>query len=327
MITKIPVTVFNVVQEDIRIPIITSGKVSPQQEIILSFKTGGIVEKIFVKEGQYVKKGELLAALDLTEIKSQVLQAKSGFEKAERDFRRVESLYKDSVVTLEQYQNAKTALEIAQTNLNIANFNLDNSIIKSPNPGQIFKKFVEPNEIVSPGSPIVIFGTTNSKWKITSGLTDKDIQKIKIGDIAELRIDALPNAKLKATVSEIAGSIDPLSSTYEVELNLDTTPKNIVSGMIASVKIFPRSIGNYKTVPIKSIVNADEFRGDVFTFSPNDSTVRKVNVILDAIINEKVIIKEGLDGINNVILDGVEYVYDGAKVNVISFKNDSKEVF
>jgi len=322
---KIPVTIYNIEETDIKIPILTSGKISSQKEIKLSFKTGGIIDKIFVNEGQLVSKGDLLTTLDLKEINSQVVQAKVGFDKAKRDFSRIESLYADSVVTLEQYQNVKTALELAEANLNIAEFNQGYSVIRAPNSGQIYKKFAESNEMVAPGSPVLLFGSTNSKWKITSGLTDKDIQKIRIGDMAEVSIDALPDEKISAVVSEITGTINTYSSTYEVELLIESGQKNIVSGMIAAVKIIPKSKGYYKTVPIKSIVNADKFTGEVFTLSPDDSTVNRVDVKLDGIWNENVIIKEGLKGIDNVILDGVEYVYDGAKVKVVSLVNVREE--
>ena len=248
----------------------------------------------------------------------QVLKAKSGFEKANRDFQRVESLYRDSVVTLEQYQNVKTALEVAEANLKIANFNMNYSTIIAPSNGLIYKKFAETNEIVAPGSSIFLFGSSTNSWKIKSGITDKDIKKIKIGDSAKVEVDAIPQKKFSAIVSEIAGSADPYTSTYIVELSINTTDPRIISGMVASIQIYPESAGVFKSIPIKSLVNADKLNGEVYTYNKTGGTVSKVSVKIKDIWNEVVIIESGLENVDNVIVDGVEYMYEGAKVTIES---------
>jgi len=114
---KIPVKTTPVKQEEIVTLIHTSGKLFSEAEMKLSFKIGGIIEEIFVDEGQQVHKGKLLAKLDQAEIEAQVNQAKNAFEKANRDRDRVYKLYEDSVATLEQLQDATTGLEIVKSNL------------------------------------------------------------------------------------------------------------------------------------------------------------------------------------------------------------------
>ena len=81
-----------------------------------SFKTGGVIAKTMVSEGQNVKKGQLLARLNLAEIDAQLSQANEAANKAERDLTRARRLLADSVATLEQVQNASTALEVAKKN-------------------------------------------------------------------------------------------------------------------------------------------------------------------------------------------------------------------
>ncbi len=116
----IPVQVAKLAKEKVSLPIHVSGNISASKESRLSFKTGGIIESIYVDDGDQVKKGQVLAKLNLREIQEQVNQAVIGLEKAQRDYERVYNLYSDTVATLEQYQNAKSALDIANTNLNIA---------------------------------------------------------------------------------------------------------------------------------------------------------------------------------------------------------------
>ncbi|MBK8884570.1 MAG: biotin/lipoyl-binding protein [Bacteroidales bacterium] len=105
----------------------SSGQFTTDDETMLSFKTGGIVDRIYVKEGDKIRKGQLLATLDLTEISSQVNQSQIAYEKAARDYNRIENLQKDSVASLEQLQNSKTGLELAKQQLAAAKFNLQYS--------------------------------------------------------------------------------------------------------------------------------------------------------------------------------------------------------
>lgn len=320
---KIPVILQQVSSKEILQPIRTSGKISSQQEIRLSFKTGGIIETITVSEGEQVHKGDVLASLNLDEIRSQVSKAKLGFTKSKRDFVRIEKLFKDSVVTLEQYENTKTAMEVAKENYEIAMFNLEYSVIKAPSDGKLYKKLAETNEIVGPGTPVFIFGSQTNRWKLKTGLTYLDITKISLGDSAKIYLDLLEGEFLKGKVSEIAGAIDPMNSTFEVEIQISETDSKLISGLIGIVEIFPKSEGSAKVVPINSLVNADDKTAELFVLK-NDSTVSSVKVELGDIINEEVIILDGLENDTKIIVDGVEYLYEGAKVEVINVKGEQK---
>ena len=92
----VPVKLADIRTEDVSIPIHGSGMLVTIEQIRLSFKTGGIVEKVAVREGATVRKGQLLAQLELDEINAQVQQAESGYEKAKRDYDRIVNLYADA---------------------------------------------------------------------------------------------------------------------------------------------------------------------------------------------------------------------------------------
>ncbi|MEO0528364.1 MAG: biotin/lipoyl-binding protein, partial [Bacteroidota bacterium] len=103
-------------------PITATGTLLSKEEIVLSFKIGGIVANLQVEEGETIKKGQRLGSLNLTEINAQVVGAQNTYDKSVRDLERATNLYRDTVGTLEQQQNAKTASEIAGSNLQIARF-------------------------------------------------------------------------------------------------------------------------------------------------------------------------------------------------------------
>ncbi|NJO25094.1 MAG: biotin/lipoyl-binding protein [Bacteroidia bacterium] len=117
-----------------------------------------MIDNVFADEGQYIKKGQLLASLKSTEIASQVAQAQLAVDKAERDYQRALNLYKDSVATLEQLQNAKTGLEIVRQSLQQASFNQQYANIYAPSDGFVAKRLLNPGEIAAPGSPVLFHG-------------------------------------------------------------------------------------------------------------------------------------------------------------------------
>ena len=159
------VRVTGLITESVSIPVHTTGTLVASEELKLSFKTGGIVAKIFVREGDKVRKGDLLASLDLLEINANAEQAKIVYDKALRDYIRAENLLKEGATSLEKKQNAETAMNIAKNSLEIAQFNLQHSRIEAPDNGIIMKQFVKENELVSSGYPVFLFGFQASTGK------------------------------------------------------------------------------------------------------------------------------------------------------------------
>ena len=313
----IPVRTASVVKEKISLPIHTSGKITTSAEAKLSFKVGGIIEKIFVNEGDYVNKGKLLAQLNQSEIDARVKQAQNGYDKAERDYNRVKKLYEEEVATLEQFQNVETARNVAKSNLDIALFNSKHTKITAPSGGRILKKLNEENELTGPGAPLFIFGSQSSGWFIKVGITDKDILKIDIGDSAHVIVDAFPDKVFFATVTETGRSANPYNGTYDVELKIDSDNYNFVSGFVAEADIFPSVSNEYYMIPMAALNEADQSGGFVY-IPEQDKTVKKLYIKVAAIIDDNIAIPGGLDNIKSVITNGSEYLNPLSKINIVN---------
>ena len=313
-----PVELASVLYENISLPVHSCGILSSIKEMRLSFKTGGIVDRIYVKEGQDVKKGDLLAKLNLQEIRAKVIQAQNAVDKATRDFKRINNLFSDSVATLEQKQNAETALNLANANLKIASFNLTHSKINAPTNGKVLKKFIEENELIGPGTPVFYFGSAGEKWIVRVGITDREIINLQYGDSAKVFFDSYPNTIFPAIVSEIAESVDPMTGTYEVELQINQDKHKLMSGFAAKVEIYPTRKQKYHIIPVEALVEADMDKGYVFTLQKSDSSAIKIPVTIGEIYKDKVIITAGLKNIKKVITSGAAYLDEGMKVEVMN---------
>ncbi len=314
-----PATLVKTAQvEHVRIskPIYASGLLVGKEESRLSFKIGGILEKIYVREGQVVQKGQLLATLKLSEINAQVNQAKNAMEKAERDLKRVKSLYDDKVATLEQLQDATTGYEVAKSALTIAQFNQQYASIYAPTSGKVLKKFAEENELVGVGAPILQLSNASQGFAVKVGIADKDAVRLNVGDKAVVKLDAFPDETFSATVSQIAGAASMQTGTFEIELKLDETRARLISGLIAKAEIFPSSKSLTTLVPIESFIEGDGNRGFVYSLSPDSQRALKRPVQFGFFYQDKLTIESGLEGVQSVITDGAAYLADSARVQV-----------
>lgn len=296
-----------------------SGMLATRQEMKLSFKTGGIVQSVPVREGQAVRKGTMLASLDLSEIKAQVNQAEVGFEKAQRDLERAQNLYRDSVVTLETLQNAETAFELAKAQKHIAEFNLKYSFIKAPANGKVQKVLVEKNEMIAPGYPAIMFASTGNNWVVRIAVTDKDIVKVDVGDSATISMDAFPGEIFSAMVTETATVADPVTGTYEVELKLSVAKPEFRTGFIARVTVYPDSYLSGLWVPLESVVDVTDQTGYVFV--ADGTKAKKVQVTTAGLAGEGMLIQSGLSAGDIVITEGASYLEDGAGIKIITTIN------
>ncbi len=314
----IPVRTVKIQQQEISIPIHTSGILSSPAEIKLSFKVGGIIEKINVDEGESVREGQVLASLKQSEILARVNQAQSAYNKAKRDLERVDILYKDSVVTLEQKQNAETGLIVAKSDLEIAQFNLKYSRILAPSNGRILKRLAEENELVEQGTPILIFGSSYNEWIIRADVIDRDIVRLQYGDSAKIAFDAYPDSLFTAHITEIAQSASPMTGTYEVELKLSKTNEKLVSGFVGKIEIYPSKKQKFYLIPIEALIEADGRTGVIFAPNKNGTTVTPIHVKIAKILNGKIAITSNLKDIDTIITEGAPYLSEKTKIKIVN---------
>ncbi|MBN2345162.1 MAG: efflux RND transporter periplasmic adaptor subunit [Candidatus Aminicenantes bacterium] len=313
----VPVTLVDVQKKEFARPIHTYGRLCAKKEIKLSFKTGGVIREIRADEGQEASKGQLLARLDLAEVAAQASMARSGLEKAKRDLERIKKLFADKAATLEQYQDAQTAFQVAESRCRTAEFNLRLSEIRAPAQGRILKRMMEENEMIGPGTPVFLFGSTEQDWVVRAGISDRELLRLKLGDRARVGFDPYPGETFPASVSEIAEAPDPHTGSYEVELTVEKKGRPLLAGMVARIDLAPSDREPLFLIPVQSLVSAAQGHGVVYTVDRPENTARKIVVAVAFLFADQVAVRSGLEGIERVIAAGASYVTDGAPVEVI----------
>jgi RND family efflux transporter MFP subunit len=297
------------------LPIHLAGRIFPKTQVNLAFKTGGLVGRIYADEGQRVSQGQLLAQLDLSEVQAYVEQARQGFDKAGRDLQRVSNLYQSKAATMEMLQNARTAHGVARANLEIAQFNLKHSRIEAPGAGKILKRLAEAKEMVGPGMPVFVFASSSSRWLLRSGVTDRDVARLRIGDEASVRIDALPGVAVKAEVAQIAAAASPQTSTYEIELSLEMEDQQLKAGYFAEADIHSSQKGSYSLIPVESMVEGDGMRAVVYLLDRQAGKARKKEIQIHELRGRQLAVS-GLPEKAEIITEGASYLSDGAAVQL-----------
>lgn len=298
-------------------PIHTNGLLLNKDEIRLSFKVGGVIRELAVREGDRVRKGQKLAEIEQAEISAQVEQARQAHEKAKRDVERGERLYADQVISLEQLQDLRTQSAVSEAALKSAQFNSSYSSIIAPHDGTVLRRLAEERELVAAGTPVIVLGAQDQGFIVRAGLADREIVQIKLDDPAQIHLDALPGVQLSGRISEIASAADPASGLFDIEVQLDPAKQPLKSGLVAKMNITPASAsaGERVYVPIAAIVEGNGRKASVFVLAENHARRRDVEVAF--MTDESVALLAGVSAGEQVITDGALYLEDGEAVAVL----------
>jgi multidrug efflux system membrane fusion protein len=314
----VAVAVARLTMESVSQPVVVTGTFGSRDDIPLAFKTGGVIARITVDQGQAVKRGQTLAVLDTREIDAAVAKAAVALEKATRDEARVRRLYEDSVATRTGWQDALSARDAASADMTGARVNREYATIVAPQDGVILQRIATPGSNVGPGTPVLVLGGAARGRVLRAGLTDRDALRTTVGDLATVRFAALPDATFAGTVTLLARSADPRTGTYTVEIALRGA-EALPAGLVGRADIAVRAAGTAMLVPVDALVEADADSATVYTLDslPGPGTVAAAHrVRIGALHGDRAAVS-GLPAGATVITRGAPYVTAGARVRVI----------
>ena len=298
-------------------PVLATGVLAGKQEVPLAFKTGGVIARVDVEEGQAVRAGQRMAALELPEIGALVSKAEAGLARAERDLARAKALYADSVITRELYENAQTARDVAQSDVRAAHFNAGTAVIVAPGAGTVLRRLAEPGQTVGPGMPIVVFSGSGTGQVVRAGLADRDVVRLSVGDGAAVAFDAFPGRTWKGRVTRIGAAAAPGAGTYEVEVRLDEPVRvaegaALASGLVAEITLSPARAQAVKWVPVAALVEGDGDHAGVWTLTSDGRAVRRA-VQLAFIDGDRAAVTSGLEGVERIVVEGAPFLTEDAR--------------
>ncbi|HAG52960.1 MAG TPA: hypothetical protein DCL21_04145 [Alphaproteobacteria bacterium] len=289
------------------------GKVIAGEEADITFKVSGKLNRLSIKEGQKIKKGELIAQLDQKDFNFAYEKQLATFNENKSSFARAQELIKNKYISQADFDKKKKAFEVANADLNIAKTNLDYTTLRAPFSGEIAKTYVDNFQNIQVKENIVKLQNLDYlevKIFVPERLV---IQKneVKSFDI-NVRFDANSKNKYKAEISEISTQADPATQTYEATVRL-TRPSdmNVLPGMTAVVEVTATLSKNHKTssfyIPADSIFS-DNAKNTYVWLINKDNRLEKRAVKATAFKENNVEIQDGLNSGDTVVTAGVNFL-------------------
>ncbi|MGH6615481.1 efflux RND transporter periplasmic adaptor subunit [Sphingomonas sp.] len=212
------------------------GTVALRREASLGFTSPGRIERISVQEGDTVARGQVLAALDTTAVAADVARINAERIRAASEYQRSSVLLDKGWVTKPRVESAQAAMQAANAQLSAARFQASAARIVAPGPGTVLARLVEPGQVVTAGTPVLIVGDRSSGYVVRVPLADRDASRLSLGAPAQVTLGAFDNVPVSGQVIEIAGRADRATGTFMVEIGLPGDPR-LRSGQIGTVAV------------------------------------------------------------------------------------------
>ncbi len=314
-------------KRDIESYISFNSKLKGFTEITVSSEVSGKIIKVSKSLGDFVKKGETICAVDnieyeisLKQAEAKVMASEAAYEASKITMESSEKLYKSNNLSKLSYINDKSKLKTNKANLNGAKAelerskkNYENSKFRSPVSGVITELFVNEGEYISQGKQVA-FIVDAKKLKIEVGVGETEIVSIKKGQ--EVIIDYTPLNISK--IGKITGKgIRPsgLTEKYPIEIVLDNKDGKLYSGMVIEGKIKKEVFKDVISIPIDYVIKEyDKYYSYVLQ---ENKTVTKQEIKPYLKIDRDYIISSGLNEGDEIIVEGIAKLSDGARVNVV----------
>ncbi|MCL9980082.1 MAG: efflux RND transporter periplasmic adaptor subunit [Bacteroidia bacterium] len=290
------------------------GVVDAKSSTVATSKVPAVVSEVLVSEGQFVKKGQILARLEQSsllksrlEIEQQLSFAKTLYEKQMR-------LWKNGIGTEVQYLSAKNQKEALEKSLNTLDANIDMYNIKSPIDGSIEAVDIKVGQTAAPGMPY--FKVINmSTVKVVAQVSESYSGKINKGDKVKVNLPDL-NKEISGTVSFASKFIDPLNRTFKVEVSLGNI-EQIKPNMIAKVEIEDYANNKAISVPTNAIqITENESFVMILVDNSGKYTASKRSVKMGKSNNTHSEIVAGLNVDDMIIVTGFQELAEGQAVEI-----------
>lgn len=326
--TATPVTVISVSHDSVVQPVVATGTYGPRDEIPLSFKIAGVVARVMVDEGATVRRGQVLATLDLREIDALVAKARVGVDKSARDQARLERLFADSVATLAQMQDATSVTDAARADLASALVNREYATIVAPGNGVILQRQMTAGSTTGPGATVLTLGSNERGRVLRVGLADRDALRMKQGDKAVAQFDAVPGKLFTGRVMLLGRAADAQTGTYTAEISLDDADA-LPAGLVGRVTLSPQAAAVATLVPIDALVEANEDSAVIYTASSDKTPIAERHVVRILFLSgDRVAVRTDANGesLRRVITRGAQYLAEGMPVRIVNDVGNTKTV-
>lgn len=289
------------------------GDVIAIQQANIFSKVSGNLERIYADMGTEVRRNQLLAVIDSTELHQQVQQTAATFYNARINFTRNKKLYDQNLVAKQDLDNADAQMKVAQANYETARTRLSYARITAPFAGIVTKRYLDEGALVATSNSTLFSLMDLDSVKIIVNVLEKDVPLIARGRTARISVDAFPGKEYVGVISRLSQAVELSTRTMAVEVDIPNNDHNLKPGMFATVALAIAEHPDALTVPTQAILNDNN---GTFVYILQNNLAKRTGVRLGIERNSRTEILFGLSGGESVITAGQQLVRDGGAVVV-----------
>lgn len=307
---QVQVVEHQAVTDRIRLP----GRIEPDIRARLAVDKGGRVTAVNAQKGDRVQKDQVLLQLDDRSWRALKRQAKVEYEAARREWKRWQELAAVDLVAPGEMDRVQTRYERAEAQLEDARVHVEQCVVRSPDDGWINQRLLEVGEYAPEGAAAFEWVVLDPV-RVTLDVPERDIQAVQQGNALPFEVTALGPSRFTGTVQRVAAAADPANNSFRVEAQVDNPENQLRPGMIATVHFERAQRTEAVVVPLSAVIPR---KGEHFVFVANgDRAIRRL-VRIDRILGADVILADGLQPGDELIVDGHRELLDGETIERVS---------
>jgi len=309
----VPVEVAAVSSGDISAYFTGTATVEAEEETGVVAKVSGVVEELYVEEGDFVKAGAVLAKLDDEMIAVQLEQAKADLKRQENNYERNRDLHEKQLVSTEVFQQVQFEYERQKAAYDLAELSLKYTSIRTPISGVVSQRNVKVGNMVLQNQDIFRVSGLNPLIAVLH-VPEKQLERMRPGQRAVLNIDALGGTDYEGYIKRISPVVSAGTGTVKVTVEVKDPTGRVRPGMFSRVKVI-YDVHAGTTLAPKDAIIAEDRESAVFVVQ--DSTAYKRSVVLGYTNTTHVEILEGLMPGDTIVTTGKGSLKDSTKVEIV----------
>ena len=286
------------------------GTLEEGQSVDLAFKYGGLLEHLYAKEGSHVTKGQQLARVSSPTLENSLRSAQATLTQAQDAYNRLKKVHDNGSLPEIKWKEMEANLEKAQAAYDLANAMMTENVITAPFSGTIASVNAEIGENLPPIKPVISLINTE-KITVKISVPEDEISTIHTGDLAEIVIPALNDRRYLGKVTEKSMTASLLTHSYPVKVLIEEPDKELVPGMIGKVML-KADVSTGIVVPANAILINQNGK---FVWVEEDGRATRRVIHISGYSGKGVIVSEGLQSGDRVIVEGYQKVSEGMRVS------------
>ncbi|WP_462317427.1 efflux RND transporter periplasmic adaptor subunit [Marinilabilia sp.] len=291
------------------------GNVSTDQNIIVSPETPGVIESIQIKEGQDVRKGQVLAKLNTESIEQNIEEVRVNLELASTLYKRRKNLWEQNIGSEVEFLQAESNMKALQKKLQGLEAQLEMAVIKAPINGVIDHLMQKQGEMAGPSIPFARIVNLDEVY-ITADVSEDYLNQINAGDSVSIDFPVL-NLTKKAEIYRTSAVIDPDTRTFSIRVNLKNKNNALQPNLMGELKMRIARIPDALVIP--SLLIKKDFKGEfvfIATNAEGNKVAEKRYISTSIKDNNSTVVTKGLEPGMEIITKGYAQVTDGTPLNI-----------